>query len=263
MHGMKIAPQRQPSRAGRQRPDVDAAPTWVDVRPAASVEMLVYPAGVAADVEGLGRALAPPISGPTRAMLFGPPGTGKTATLTNLAAKSAGPFWWVRADRLLTSFMGGSASNLTHLFQAARDAAAVLVFDDLDALARRRDDPREGGESRRLVVALLGVMDETEAAVSVLAATNLPQAIDSAVTRRFHHLVAFRPFGAAEARSLLRETCGLKSVSPEQVRLAIKMSPAEVVGAVRQISAADVSPKLVAEALRSRAEAMSYVTGAE
>ncbi|QOV91979.1 ATP-binding protein [Humisphaera borealis] len=254
---MKVGPQIKNLKASRGAAGV-VVPDWVDqIRPPRS-EALVYPKSLQDSVDDVGRMLSLPAPTAPRVLLFGPPGVGKTATLRNWAFGSTRPFWWVRADRLITSFLGGTVSNLTHLFRAAREVGAVLVFDDLDAYARRRDDPREGGESRRTVVGLLSALDETAGSVAVVAATNLPESVDPAALRRFQHMLAFRPLGVDHTKLLVRQASGVKRVSPELVRLARKMSPAEVVDALQHgLKVADTAA--AARSLRARADAMSMI----
>ena len=106
----------------------------------------MYAPEVAASIKGLAPQLNRFECTP-RALLFGEPGVGKSATLLNLTLASQRPFWWVRADQMFSAFLGGTSSNLSTVFGAAAKAHAVLVFDDFDAIARKRADPAANADT--------------------------------------------------------------------------------------------------------------------
>jgi SpoVK/Ycf46/Vps4 family AAA+-type ATPase len=205
-----------------------AAPDYVEVLTPAQRENLVYSPSASDAVTTIANRLSS-LSLPARAILFGEPGIGKSATLRNLAVGSLRPFWSVKSDQLFSAFLGGTASNLSNLFVAAGKANAVLVFDDFDAIARRRDDPRESGESRRVVTTLLSAMDETRSSTAVLAATNLPDVIDPAVVRRFEFLVPFGRLDRTRIKELLQLVLNQEVVAKSILSAAEGFSPAEIV----------------------------------
>ena len=129
---------------------------------------------------------------PRGALLFGPPGTGKTLLARCVARESGAKFIHVRVTDVTSKWYGEAERKLQEAFDWARkDAPAVLFFDEIDALARPREDAHEA--THRLVSTFLENMDGLQKAdgVVVLAATNRPESVDAALTRpgRFDRLV--------------------------------------------------------------------------
>jgi SpoVK/Ycf46/Vps4 family AAA+-type ATPase len=91
----------------------------------------------------------------------------------------------------MSSFLGRTGSNLRHVMDYAKDVEGVLLLDEIDALAKRRDDAQEVGELKRLVTALLQEIDDWPPTGLLLAATNHPDLLDPAAWRRFEMQVSF------------------------------------------------------------------------
>lgn len=138
------------------------------------------------------------------ALLFGPPGCGKTLLARATAGQCGLPFSNVRIEDILNPYFGVSEANLHDAFvQARRFAPCVLFIDELDAIAfaRRR---HSGSVGRPLVDQLLQELDAIGADnenVLILAATNAPWDVDEAMKRpgRFDRVV-FVPPPDAQAR---------------------------------------------------------------
>jgi SpoVK/Ycf46/Vps4 family AAA+-type ATPase len=130
---------------------------------------------------------------PTRSKLLfcGPPGCGKTLCAEIFAAELGLPLYIVKLDRLISSYLGETAINVRKIFEFARKQPCVLFFDEFDALARARDDSGEHNELRRVVNSLLIFIDRITPKGFLVAATNLDQALDSAVWRRFDEVIWF------------------------------------------------------------------------
>ena len=137
-------------------------------------------------------------------MLFcGPPGCGKTLCAEIFAAELGLPLYVVKLDRLISSYLGETATNIRKIFEFARKQPSVLFFDEFDAIARARDEDGEHNELRRVVNSLLIFIDRIQPKGYLVAATNLDHALDAAIWRRFDEVVWFdRPDQRMVARFL-------------------------------------------------------------
>jgi len=120
-----------------------------------------------------------------KVMLAGPPGNGKTSLAEALAYELGVPFFVVRYDAIIGSFLGETASRLRSVFDFVRRRPCVIFFDEFDALGKERGDTHETGEIKRVVSSLLMQIDALPSHNIVLAATNHPELLDRAVWRRF------------------------------------------------------------------------------
>lgn len=127
----------------------------------------------------------------SKLLLCGPPGCGKTLCAEVFAAELGLPLYAVKLDRLISSYLGETASNIRKIFEFARNRPCVLFFDEFDALARARDDSGEHNELRRVVNSLLLFIDRIIITGFLIAATNLDRSLDDAIWRRFDEVVWF------------------------------------------------------------------------
>jgi hypothetical protein len=123
---------------------------------------------------------------PRHRLLFsGPPGNGKTSLAEAIADALNLPFFSVRYDMLIGSYLGETTQRLRRLFDYARITPCVLFFDEFDVVGKERGDPHETGEIKRVVSTLLLQIDALPSYVVVIAATNHGELLDRAVWRRF------------------------------------------------------------------------------
>jgi MoxR-like ATPase len=174
-------------------------------------------------------------------LLYGPPGTGKTLLAGHIAASLKRPFYVVRLDSLISSRLGETAKNIRGIFEFVPAKNAVLFLDEMDAIAKLRDDRHELGELKRVVNTVLQGLDSLTDDVVVVAATNHPHLLDPAIWRRFpykvelglpdehvrgslwlHFLFQEDEKRKAEAELLARVSDGLNGADIENIALAAR-----------------------------------------
>jgi len=129
---------------------------------------------------------------PTRSAIFtGPPGVGKTLAARWVAAELRRPLLILDLSAVMSSYLGRTGANVRHVLDYAKSTDGVLLLDELDAIAKRRDDATDVGELKRLVTVLLQEIDDWPATGLLIAATNHPDLLDPAVWRRFELRVEF------------------------------------------------------------------------
>jgi SpoVK/Ycf46/Vps4 family AAA+-type ATPase len=173
----------------------------------------LLPALVAREVDQLVRErqrfgeLAAAGLSPTRTVLFtGPPGVGKTMTAGAVAAKLKLPLFRMDLSALMSSYLGRTGQNLKDALTRARSAPSVTLLDEFDAIAKRRDDPGDVGELKRIVNVLLMELEVWPETSLLVAATNHPELLDRAIWRRFEKVITFTVPDAAQRRLLLLRT---------------------------------------------------------
>lgn len=129
---------------------------------------------------------------PSRSILFtGPPGVGKTMAAKWLALQLGKPLLVLDLTAVMSSFLGRTGNNIRFVLDYAKNTDCVLLLDELDAIAKRRDDNSEIGELKRLVTVLLQEMDDWPSSGLLIAATNHSDLLDPAVWRRFEMVMNF------------------------------------------------------------------------
>lgn len=142
---------------------------------------------------------------PVRSKLLfcGPPGCGKTLCAEVFASELGLPLYVVKLDKLISSYLGETATNIRKIFEFTRKRPCVLFLDEFDALARSRGDASEHNELRRVVNSLLLFIDRMQPKGYLVAATNLDKSLDPAIWRRFDEVLWFeRPTTALVAHFL-------------------------------------------------------------
>ncbi len=125
------------------------------------------------------------IEAPKGVLLHGPPGTGKTLLAKAVASETNSHFVLINGPEIISKWYGESENNLRKKFEdAERNAPSIIFFDEIDAIASKREELR-GEVEKRVVAQLLGLMDglKNRGKVIVIAATNMPNAIDLALRR--------------------------------------------------------------------------------
>jgi SpoVK/Ycf46/Vps4 family AAA+-type ATPase len=131
--------------------------------------------------------------GPTRSLLFvGPPGVGKTMSARWLASLLDRPLVTLDLATVMSSYLGKTGANIRSVLEYAKSVSSVLLLDEFDAVAKKRDDEGDVGELKRLVTVLLQEVDDWPSTSLLIAATNHGDLLDPAVWRRFDDVLEFR-----------------------------------------------------------------------
>ncbi|NQZ74784.1 MAG: ATP-dependent zinc metalloprotease FtsH [Ekhidna sp.] len=126
---------------------------------------------------------------PKGALLVGPPGTGKTLLAKAVAGEAGVPFFTLSGSDFVEMFVGVGAARVRDLFKQAKEKAPCIIFiDEIDAIGRSRGRgqmPGSNDERENTLNSLLVEMDgfSTDVGVIILAATNRPDVLDSALLR--------------------------------------------------------------------------------
>ena len=122
-------------------------------------------------------------------LLYGKPGCGKTSIAHYVSEKTGLPLIVARLDGVVSSLLGSTAKNLRRIFDYVQSIPCILFLDEFDAIAKARDDAHELGELKRVINSLLQNIDGMNTDSVLIAATNHPEMLDSAVWRRFVQVV--------------------------------------------------------------------------
>lgn len=122
---------------------------------------------------------------PRGALLYGPPGTGKTLLAKALATESSANIIVVRGPEVLSKWVGESEKAIREIFRKAKASSpCIVVFDELDSLARPRGGEEDMSGNERVLSQILTEMDDAgSAGVVVIGITNRPDLIDTSLLR--------------------------------------------------------------------------------
>lgn len=121
--------------------------------------------------------------------LVGPPGVGKTMLAHYIASQLSKPLYILNLATVVSSFLGKTSQNLKSALDFAKENNAIIFLDEFDSIAKKRDDNADLGELKRIVNVLLMELDNWPANSLLIAATNHPELIDSAIWRRFDQTI--------------------------------------------------------------------------
>jgi cell division protease FtsH len=197
------------SRARRYEPETGRRTTFADVAGVDEVEDEV--AEIVDFLRNPDRYRRLGAMVPRGVLLAGPPGTGKTLLARAVAGEANVPFYFVSASEFIEFIVGVGASRVRDLFETAKaNAPAIIFIDELDAIGRTRGGSLSVGghdEREQTLNQILTEMDGFTGTenVIVLAATNRPEILDSALLRpgRFDRRLTISPPDQAGRRQIL------------------------------------------------------------
>jgi len=125
------------------------------------------------------------IKPPKGALLYGPPGCGKTILARALATESGGNMILVRGPEILSKWVGESEKAIREIFRKAKASSpCVIIFDELDSLAKMKNGEEGGGIGENILSQMLTEMEEgTTSRVVIIGITNRPDLIDNSMLR--------------------------------------------------------------------------------
>ncbi len=138
-------------------------------------------------------------------LLHGSSGCGKSMTAERIAWNLGLPFYKVRFDSVISSYLGESASNLKNLFDSVNDYPCVLLLDEFEIIGKSRGhNSTDVGEIHRIVNIVLGLLEDYDGKGILVATTNLEGFIDSALFRRFDDIIELPKPNKEEIIKLLK-----------------------------------------------------------
>ena len=124
------------------------------------------------------------VRAPRGALLFGPPGCGKTLIAKSLATISSANIIVVRGPEVLSKWVGESEKAIREIFRKAKSSSpCVIVFDELDSLARPRGQDDISGNERVLSQLLTEMDDSGSSGIIIIGITSRPDLIDTSLIR--------------------------------------------------------------------------------
>lgn len=171
---------------------------------------------------------------PNSILLHGKPGVGKTYISKWLSYKLNMPMVTLDLANSISSYLGRSGQNIKSIFQYAKEQNVILFLDEIDAIAKRRDDATDLGELKRLVNVLLKELESCPVTCIIIGATNHPDLLDKAIWRRFDRALEITLPEKNQRQLLLQRGMGkrLKEIDNEVIEI--------VLNGTNQMSAADL-----------------------
>lgn len=141
-------------------------------------------------------------------LLIGQPGTGKTLLAHYIASSLGKNLITLDLSASISSLLGKTGHNLKKVLQYARQTSSVLLLDEFDAIAKKRDDNTDLGEIKRVVNVLLMELEDWPPSSVLIATSNHPELLDKAIWRRFDHTIEIPLPELEQIQVLLKRNLG-------------------------------------------------------
>ncbi len=148
------------------------------------------------------------VGAPKGVLLTGPPGTGKTLLAKAVANETDSSFFYIAGPEIMSKYYGESEKHIRDIFEKAeKNSPSIIFIDEIDSIAPKRGEGIDQTE-KRVVAQILTLMDglKSRGQVVVMAATNRPEDIDSALRRpgRFDRELKINPPNEGGRKEILR-----------------------------------------------------------
>lgn len=150
------------------------------------------------------------ITPPNSILLHGKPGVGKTYIAKWISYMLDMPMVTLDLANSISSYLGRSGQNIKNIFQYTKEQNVILFLDEMDAIAKKRDDASDLGELKRLVNVLLKELEDCPVGCVIIGATNHPELLDKAIWRRFDRNIEIVLPDAVERKELLKRGLGIR-----------------------------------------------------
>ena len=187
-----------------------------------------------------------------RMLFYGKSGTGKTEFARYISESLGKKILLKRASDILDKYVGGSEQNIRNAFEEADRTGSILLFDEADSFFANRENAEHSWE-RTQVNEFLTQMEEFGGII--ICTTNLKEIMDSAMNRRFHIIVEFKPLDKTGIRCMLEKYFASYKFSDEEIcRLERKESvtPGDfglLANRMRFMDSTELSPAYITEEL--------------
>ncbi|EOU1883728.1 AAA family ATPase [Clostridium perfringens] len=141
-------------------------------------------------------------------LIAGPPGTGKTMTAAVLAKELNLPLCTILMDKMVTKYMGETSVKLRQIFDNISECRGVYLFDEFDAIGAKRNSENDIGEMRRVLNSFLQLIEQDKSESLIIAATNNPNMLDSALFRRFDDVINYTLPTESEIKRIILNRLG-------------------------------------------------------